>query len=162
MKIEINGLPEAIRTINDRIVRLKTELPPAYQEVVEKMVTRAASEAQRQLDRPNWLLSRAIGSKVKVYRDGRIVWGLSEALGVRHPAKNTPAFYAWYQEHGWHVDPNTVKRGRKRRYIKKKGLITAYRRQPGKHFFRKAFARYKQEFITAIDNLNRQIIEGRN
>ena len=81
--------------------------------------------------------------------------------GPRSAPKNTPAFYAWYQEHGYHIALSQVKRVTKSRlvYGKKKrgGVPTGYRRQEGRHFFKAAFEQHKKDLLDAINRINQEI-----
>lgn len=143
MKIRVKGFDQVLRGLQAGLDEYRAALEKGYAEAVGETASKIAVDARANLNKPNWLLSKAIrDSRLKLYEDRHVIFQAVEPEGNRAPQKGTPAAYAWYQEHGWHVSAKTVKRPRAGRTInfdrKGRRKKAVYRRQEGKKFFTKA------------------------
>lgn len=167
-RIKLIGVARMFKDINDRLNIINGSLPAKYEEAVEEASAKIISDAKSALSKPNWLLSKSItAGSTKLYRGGRFIFKVVEMTGSKNPAPNTPGFYGWYQEHGYHVDPKTVRRPRAGRLTErtsrsavtgfKRRAVTGYRRQEGKHFFQSAILANVNLLQEKIEEINRWI-----
>lgn len=143
MKIKIRGFDQVLRGLQVGLDEYRAALEKGYAGAVGETASKIAADARANLGKPNWFLSAAIrDSRLKVYDDRHVIFQAVEPEGNRAPQKGTPAAYAWYQEHGWHVSAGTVRRPRAGRTVnfdrKGRRKKAVYRRQEGKKFFTKA------------------------
>ena len=161
--IKVVGMDVFLAGLHHGLKRIRDELPERYKEALEKVAGDIRRDAVSALSKPSWLLSKYLERKVKTYKDGRFLFGVVQPKGPRSAPKNTPAFYAWYQEHGYHVSLTQVKRVTKSRLVygknrkKRGGVPTGYRRQEGHHFLKTAFEQHKKDLLDAINRINETI-----
>lgn len=76
---------------------------PQVEQAMERYAERTKRDAITGLNRPSWLLSRVITSKIKTYKDGQIFWNV---VGPKKETRelNDPGVYWKYHEFGWRPD----------------------------------------------------------
>lgn len=179
MKIKIKGLNTFYLGLRDGLEEYQKELEAEYASAVQATAAQIASDARANLanvrlkkrgTRPllgagNWQLSKAIrDSKLKFYEDRHIIFQAVEPEGNRAPQPGTPAAYAWYQEHGWVVSADKMKRPRRNRLLltDKRGRPRAkgggYTRQKGKNFFERAAKTNMKRLNELIGKINHKVV----
>lgn len=78
----------------------REEVAPKLEEALDRYVERVERDAVAGLNRPSWLLSRSIASKVKNYQQNQKLWAI---VGVKRETKDPrdPGVYGKYHEYGW-------------------------------------------------------------
>lgn len=165
--IRIEGFRQLLRGLKDGLQEYEAELKAEYRETINRFAQRIATDAASNLGRPNWKLSEAIAaSRLKVYEgDGQ--YTLFQAVEPRNslnPPPNTPAAYAFWQEHGWVVDLSKIKRARADRIMevqagrgRKRRTKAAYRKQAGKKFFKAAADRHFPLLQAEIEKIHERV-----
>ena len=90
-------------SVESTIARLnaaREQVEPKIEEALERYVERVERDAVAGLNRPHWLLSRSIASKVNKYQQGQKFWAI---VGPKREVKNPrdPGVYGKYYEFGW-------------------------------------------------------------
>ena len=179
MKIKIKGLNTFYLGIRKGLEEYQKELEAEYATAVQATAAQIASDARANLasvrlkkrgTRPllgagNWKLSKAIrDSKLKLYEDRHIIFQAVEPEGNKTPRPGTPAAYAWYQEHGWIVSADKIKRPRQNRLLltdkrgRPRAKGAAYVRQKGKKFFERAAKKNLKRLNALISEINQKVI----
>lgn len=165
-------LKQLLDFTNRRYVRnidfkeLRESVAKQYQELVNKTTEKFLRDAQTNLDKPDWLLSKYLKKKEKLYKNGAYAFGVSgvfKATSGKETNKRLPGYYWRYHEHGYvmNLDKASKKRQLKnKRRVKKKGKAKnhGYQMMQAKKFFRKAFNDNTKEFYEKINRLNHKII----
>ena len=107
-------------SVESTIARLnaaREQVEPKIEEALDRFVERVERDAIAGLNRPHWLLSRSIASKVNVYAQNRKFWAI---IGAKRETrdKRDPGVYWKYHESGSTPD--------------------GYKRKAPKHFLRTA------------------------
>ncbi len=168
MQIKIKGFASFLAGLKCGLEEYNGALKERYGEAVEKFAGDLARGAVRNLRRPKWKLSEAIAaSRLKIYEKGSGKYTLFQAVEPKNalnPPKNTPAAYAFYQEHGWVVDLSKMKRPRAGRIYernvrsgKRFRKKAAYRKQIGKKFFEKAAAETLPLLESEISRIHEEV-----
>ena len=94
----------------------REEVEPKIVDALEKFVERVERDAAIGLNRPHWLLSRSIASKVKAYTKNQKYWSI---VGFKRDSKDPrdPGVYGKYHEFGW--APNGRKPTAPPRFLRK-------------------------------------------
>lgn len=179
MKIKIRGFNTFCLGLRDGLGEYQKELEKDYATAVQATAAQIASDARANLasvqlkkrgnrtllGAANWQLSKAIrDSKLKFYEDKHLIFQAVEPEGNKAPQPGTPAAYAWYQEHGWHVSANKMRRPRQGRTLltdkrgRKRAKGGTYVRQPGKKFFERAANANLKRLNALIGEINRKVI----
>lgn len=155
MQIKIRNFDTVLMRLQLGEGRLKDELQAKYRRAVEETAGNVVRDAAAALNKPGWELSRAIqASRIKEYRNRRVIFQAVEPAGSKDPAPNTPGAYAWYHEHGYTVQASHVSRPRSGRIIRKGTKRAAYRRQDPKWFFKQAAEANLPRLQAEIDRIN--------
>ncbi|MBR4753133.1 MAG: hypothetical protein IK077_15375 [Thermoguttaceae bacterium] len=98
-----NVAAEFCGSVAETIGRLNAaheQVAPKIEEALERYVERVERDAVAGLNRPHWLLSRSIASKVKNYRQNQKFWAI---VGPKRETKDPrdPGVYGKYHEYGW-------------------------------------------------------------
>lgn len=119
------------------IKEIREEAPGRIKEAVDAWATQAAEAGQRNLARPSWFLSTAIGEKVKEYEGGYKVWAMA-GFKFKDGAPNDPGTYGRYHEAGYYEN-----------------------RKPSAppHFMRKAKKETTPRLIDAVEKAKAEIVE---
>jgi len=94
---------EALEVLNDDLSALNEAVDVAVAEALTTFAEGAERDARAALNRPHWLLSRSIDSKVKQYRTGKTVAVLgAKRTTTGKPKKGVgdPGVYAGFHESG--------------------------------------------------------------
>lgn len=154
-KIKIHNFDAILMRIQAGESALKDELQNKYADAVRATAGDVVRAAAGHLNKPGWELSRAIqASRLKEYRNRKVLFQAVEPENSKSPAPNTPAAYAWYHEHGYTVQASKVRKPRSGRIIRQGTKRAAYRRSEGKFFFKKAAEETLPNLRAAIDKIN--------
>lgn len=98
--IELRGFIEAFRGMVEALEEARDNAAPIYREAVDVWATETTKRAKQNLNRPDWLLSKSMGSVVREYKQRGRLWSMA---GVLHDGKNVrdPGRYVGYHESGW-------------------------------------------------------------
>ena len=155
MQIRIRNFDTVLMRLQMGEGRLKEDLQNKYKQAVEQTAGNVVRDAAAALNKPGWELSRAIrASRIKEYRNRRVIFQAVEPEGSKNPAPNTPGAYAWYHEHGYTVQASSVARPRSGRIIRKGTKRAAYRKQPPKWFFKQAAEANLPRLQAEINRIN--------
>lgn len=156
MKIVIHNFDRFLLKLQKGESALKDELNQKYRDAIDAAAVEMARGAVSALNKPGWQLSAAIRkSRLKEYKDRHTFFQAIEPENSLNPKPNTPAAYAYYQEHGYVVQASKVKRPIAGR-VKGKGKKARYRRTEGKHFFRAAADQYFPKLRAEIQRINQE------
>ena len=141
-RIKLHGLAETLKGVQGCLNTARNSLLDDYAKAVDEISQEIARDAQANLGKPNWELSKAIrASRTKVY-DRRTVFQAIEAEGSLDQIPNTPGAYAFYHEYGYVVSAESVKRPKPGKFIddwrREHKSKAAYRITEGRRFFQKA------------------------
>lgn len=158
--IEIVGYTEAIKAVEEWAEAVQATRKARLEPVLDEFVEDARRDAVRFLNRPNWLLSRAIGAKRKNYDDGRKMFGMTGFVVLQdggNPYRN-PGEYGRYHESGFVEElkkpkPQLVKRGRLTSDEKKQVRTVAL------HFLKRAEMKNQPKLIEKIEKINADIAD---
>lgn len=91
---------ESVAATIARFEAAREQIAPKLEEALDRFVERVERDAVAGLNRPTWLLSRSIASKVKNYRQNQKLWAI---VGVKRETKDPrdPGVYGKYHEYGW-------------------------------------------------------------
>ena len=117
----------------ERLEAARETISPRLQAALERYVERVERDAIAGLNRPHWLLSRSIASKVKSYAQNQKFWA---SVGVKRETKELrdPGVYWKYHETG--STPDGYRRSAPKRFLRtardrneeqlKKDVVEAY------------------------------------
>ena len=156
--IEIVGFTEAVKAVEEWAEAVHATRKARLEPVLDKFVDDAKRDAIRFLNRPNWLLARAIESKRRNYDDGRKMFGMTGFAVLRdggNPRRN-PGEYGRYHESGYvqplpKSKPHLMKRGRLTSDEKKQIRTVAL------HFLKRAEMANQPALIAEIEKINETI-----
>lgn len=156
--IQITGFTEAIKAVEEWAEEVHRTRKERLEPVLDRFVDDAKSDAIRFLNRPNWLLSRAIESKRRNYDDGRKIFGMTGFAVLQdggNPKRN-PGEYGRYHESGYvqtlkKPKPHLVKRGRLTSDEKKQIRTVAL------HFLKRAEMTNQPKLVEEIEKINEKI-----
>lgn len=161
IRVKVENFDSVIRRIGNGLENYKEELNAGYGEAVQKVGKEVQAAAVGYLNKPNWELSKAIhAGKLKFYEERKIHFLSVEPAGSYAHVKNTPGDYGYYQEHGYIVKLDKVRRPKQARVItktRKKKKTIAYQKQVGKEFFKKASQNAKESLQKEIEAVNERI-----
>lgn len=100
-KMKLDGFITAYQSIVDGMNAAKADAVPKLHKVLKDWAQNTAKDAERTLNRPTWLLSRNIASKVKEYADGAKIWAMAGFKFSKKDDKRTPGYYGQFHEAGW-------------------------------------------------------------
>lgn len=105
-------------SVESTIARLnaaREQVEPKIEEALEQYVERVERDAVAGLNRPHWLLSRSIASKMKNYRQNSKLFAIA---GVKRETKEPrdPGVYWKYHESG--STPDGYRRAAPKRFLK--------------------------------------------
>lgn len=166
--IRIKGFDSFLRGLSVGLAEYNEALKEEYKAALDRFARGLAESAVRHLRKPRWKLSEAVAaSRLKVYEKGKSKYTLFQAVEPKNslrPEPNTPGAYAFWQEHGWVVNLNKVRRPRAGRIMelnKRKGKRfrkqAAYRKQIGKKFFQRAAAEELPALESEISRIHEEV-----
>lgn len=156
MKIVIHRFAPFLLRLRQAEQSLQDELRQKYRDAIEAAAVEIARGTVEHLNRPSWQLSAAIrASRLKEYRERRTFFQAIEPENALNPKPNTPAAYAFYQEHGYVVRASRVSRPLPGK-VRGTGKKASYRRTEGKHFFRAAAETHLPKLRETIDRINEE------
>lgn len=98
-----------------RLNAAREQVAPKIEEALDRYVERVERDAATGLNRPHWLLSRSIASKVKAYSQNRKFWAI---VGAKRETKDKrdPGTYWKFHETG--SAPDGYKRKAPKRFLR--------------------------------------------
>jgi len=97
---EFHGLVDAFRGLTEGLEATPQESAPVFKEAVETWAKETTKKAVRNLDRPNWLLSKSMDYVVREYKQSGKTWSTAGAPKDGE-GKRAPSFYVRFHESGW-------------------------------------------------------------
>lgn len=157
--LEIIGFTEKIKAVEEWAEAIHAMRRGRLEPIVNRFVESSQRDAVRFLNRPKWLLSRAIGGKTKTYQDGRKLFGMAgfEELRDGGQPRRNPGYYGKYHESGYvqplkKAKPHLVKKGRLTSDEKKQVRTVAL------HFLKRAEMANQPELIAAVEQVNADVV----
>lgn len=102
MDIKVYGFYKAFDGLVKALEKARDSAAPIYSDALRKWAQTTATRGVELLNRPQWLLSRAIASKIKAYDDARKLWGMAGFKYLDDRGPRDPGFYGQFHEAGIH------------------------------------------------------------
>ncbi len=150
----IASVATTFEAIFDALDEMRDSSTDEFRNAVDAAVEKIRDDALANLDRPNWLLSKYLKTKVRTYGDGRYLFGMA---GVSRPSKEKnprdPGYYGYFHEYGY-FENLKKSRGKEERvrgadrlhYVRGR----SYEQTKRKLFFRNALSKNRQQFRNAV------------
>lgn len=102
MKIKVYGFYKAFNGLAKALEASRNAAAPLYEKALEQWARETSRRAVLNLNRPKWLLSRAISYKLKEYKNNKKLWAMAGFKFMDDRGPRDPGFYGQYHEAGYH------------------------------------------------------------